>query len=60
MITAHPQQPNQFSVGLTDGGVHVFEPLESEGKWGDPLPLESGSAISKNHPQAPVVALEQL
>lgn len=42
VITAHPQQPNQFSVGLTDGGVHVFEPLESEGKWGDPLPLESG------------------
>ncbi|GMH17690.1 hypothetical protein Nepgr_019531 [Nepenthes gracilis] len=33
VITAHPQEPNQFAVGLSDGGVHVFEPLESEGKF---------------------------
>ena len=44
VIAAHPQEPNQFAVGLSDGGVHVFEPLESEGKWGVPLPVENGSA----------------
>ena len=44
VIAAHPQEPNQFAVGLSDGGVHVFEPLESEGKWGVPPPVENGSA----------------
>ncbi|KAG5115177.1 hypothetical protein JHK84_041290 [Glycine max] len=43
VIAAHPQEPNQFAVGLSDGGVHVFEPLESEGKWGVPPPIENGS-----------------
>ncbi|KAK7361964.1 hypothetical protein VNO77_04060 [Canavalia gladiata] len=33
----------QFAVGLLDGGVYVFEPLESEGKWGVPPPIENGS-----------------
>ena len=46
MIAAHPQEPNQFALGLSDGGVHVFEPLESEGKWGVPPPAENGSASS--------------
>jgi WD40 repeat protein len=44
VIAAHPQEPNQFAVGLSDGIVHVFEPLESEGKWGVPPPIENGSA----------------
>jgi len=45
VIAAHPQEPNQFAVGLSDGGVHVFEPLESEAKWGvPPPPMENGSA----------------
>ncbi|KAL8117382.1 protein TOPLESS-like [Apium graveolens] len=44
VIAAHPQEPNQFALGLSDGGVHVFEPLESEGKWGVPPPVENGSA----------------
>lgn len=45
VIAAHPQEPNQFAVGLSDGGVHVFEPLESEAKWGvPPPPIENGSA----------------
>ena len=26
-------------MGLTGNGVHILEPLESEGRW-DPLPLE--------------------
>ncbi|MED6123342.1 RNA polymerase II associated Paf1 complex subunit Tpr1 [Stylosanthes scabra] len=44
VIAAHPQEANQFAIGLSDGGVHVFEPLESEGKWGVPPPVENGSA----------------
>ncbi|OIW15816.1 hypothetical protein TanjilG_04351 [Lupinus angustifolius] len=44
VIAAHPHEPNQFAVGLSDGAVHVFEPLESEGKWGVPPPIENGSA----------------
>ncbi|GFZ11859.1 transducin family protein [Actinidia rufa] len=46
VIAAHPQEPNQFALGLSDGSVHVFEPLESEGKWGVPPPVENGSASS--------------
>ncbi|XP_034695954.1 protein TOPLESS-like [Vitis riparia] len=46
VIAAHPQEPNQFALGLSDGGVCVFEPLESEGKWGVPPPVENGSASS--------------
>lgn len=51
MIAAHPSDPNQFALGLTDGGVHVLEPLESEGKWGvvNP-PAENGSASSLSAP----------
>ncbi|KAL8497190.1 hypothetical protein ACS0TY_020759 [Phlomoides rotata] len=43
VIAAHPQESNQFALGLSDGSVHVIEPLESEGKWGLPPPLENGS-----------------
>ncbi|XP_017699381.1 protein TOPLESS-like isoform X2 [Phoenix dactylifera] len=42
VIAAHPSEPNQFALGLTDGGVLVLEPLESEGKWGTALPAENG------------------
>ncbi|XP_054780922.1 protein TOPLESS-like isoform X2 [Prosopis cineraria] len=44
VVAAHPQEPNQFALGLSDGAVHVFEPLESEGKWGLSPPIENGSA----------------
>ncbi|KAJ6673965.1 PROTEIN putative-RELATED [Salix viminalis] len=43
-ITAHPQEPNQFAVGLTDGGVIVFEPPISAGKWSMLTANENGSA----------------
>eukprot|EP00253_Pinus_taeda_P001046 PITA_01046 len=43
VIAANPLKPNQFAVGLTDGGVHVIEPTESEGKW-DVALLENGGA----------------
>lgn len=43
VIAAHPQEPNQFAVGLSNGEVHVFEPLESEAKWCDPQIFENES-----------------
>ncbi|KAJ8751748.1 hypothetical protein K2173_025928 [Erythroxylum novogranatense] len=46
VVAAHPQEANQFAVGLTDGAVYVLEPLESEGKWGVPPPAENGAATS--------------
>ncbi|CAL9050611.1 unnamed protein product [Musa banksii] len=50
VIAAHPSEPNQFALGLTDGGVHVLEPLESEGKWGVNPPTDNGSASSISAP----------
>ncbi|CBI21123.3 unnamed protein product, partial [Vitis vinifera] len=35
-VAAHPQKPNQFALGLSVGGVMVFEPLEPEEQWGLP------------------------
>ncbi|CAI0542826.1 unnamed protein product [Linum tenue] len=43
VIAAHPTEANQFALGLTDGAVHVLEPLESEGKWGTAPPAENGA-----------------
>ena len=48
VIAAHPFEPNQFAIGLTDGSVHVIEPLESEGKWGIAPLAENGSTSSSN------------
>ncbi|KAL0787965.1 hypothetical protein Bca101_004211 [Brassica carinata] len=45
-IAAHPSEPNQFAVGLTDGGVHVIEPPGPEGKWGMSPPPENGAGPS--------------
>lgn len=46
VIAAHPSDPDQFALGLSDGGVHVLEPLESEGKWGTAPPAENGAGPS--------------
>eukprot|EP01018_Ginkgo_biloba_P034266 Gb_26928 [translate_table: standard] len=46
VIAAHPHEPNQFALGLTDGGVQVIEPIGSEGKWGVGS-LDNG-AVSSN------------
>lgn len=46
VVAAHPTEPNQFAIGLTDGGVCVLEPLESEGKWGGSPGAESGAGSS--------------
>ncbi|KAE8732576.1 Topless-related protein 4 [Hibiscus syriacus] len=59
-IAAHPQEPNQFAIGLTDGTIYVFEPLESEGKWDvapQPQRVENGSAISV-HAMSKVAQME--
>ncbi|KAG5555948.1 hypothetical protein RHGRI_006557 [Rhododendron griersonianum] len=34
VVAAHPLEPNQFAIGLTNGSVIIMEPQESEGKWG--------------------------
>ncbi|KAG9459547.1 hypothetical protein H6P81_004055 [Aristolochia fimbriata] len=44
VIAAHPQEPNQFAVGLSDGSVKVIEPPESEGKWGLTVPVDGSVA----------------
>ncbi|GKV31989.1 hypothetical protein SLEP1_g40635 [Rubroshorea leprosula] len=57
VVAAHPQDPNQFAIGLTDGSVKVMEPTESEGKWGVSPPIDNGilsgrttsSSTTSNH-----------
>ncbi|XP_057826160.2 protein TOPLESS-RELATED PROTEIN 2 isoform X1 [Cryptomeria japonica] len=31
-IAAHPLEPHQFAIGMTDGGIYLTEPLESQDK----------------------------
>ncbi|KAJ7958799.1 Topless-related protein [Quillaja saponaria] len=61
VVAAHPQYPNQFAMGLTNGEVQIFEPLESEGKWGvsPPIENESPSCISTIAPSGPASHLDQ-
>ncbi|KAF8392641.1 hypothetical protein HHK36_022990 [Tetracentron sinense] len=42
VVAAHPQEPNQLAVGLTDGSVKVIESSESEGNWGMTAPVDNG------------------
>ncbi|KAL6545007.1 Topless-related protein 3 [Orobanche hederae] len=42
VVAAHPQEANQFAVGLTDGSVKVIEPTESDNKWGVSPPTDNG------------------
>ncbi|XP_047313199.1 topless-related protein 4-like isoform X2 [Impatiens glandulifera] len=46
VIAAHPSDANQLALGLSDGGVYILEPLESEGKWGNSPPNENGAGPS--------------
>ncbi|KAJ0792713.1 putative Topless family protein [Helianthus annuus] len=54
VIAAHPQEPNQFALGLSDETVHVLKPLESDGRWGVPPPVDNGSTstVSATPPAA--------
>ncbi|KAK3211766.1 hypothetical protein Dsin_016472 [Dipteronia sinensis] len=47
VVAAHPLDPNQFAVGLTDGGVYVFEPLEYDGQWGVPPDQQAVSSLHR-------------
>ncbi|KAH7668741.1 WD40 repeat-containing protein [Dioscorea alata] len=51
VIAAHPSEPNQIALGMTDGAVHVIEPSDMEPKWGVPPPPENGPlpTISSNN-----------
>ncbi|KAK1272817.1 Topless-related protein 1 [Acorus gramineus] len=46
VIAAHPTEPNQVALGMSDGAVHVVEPSESEPKWGAPPPQDNGTLSS--------------
>ncbi|KAH9761710.1 Topless-related protein 4 [Citrus sinensis] len=46
VIAGNPTDPNQFALGLTDGGVYIIEPLEAEGRWGTSPPNENGAGPS--------------
>ena len=46
VIASHPFDSNQFTLGMTDEGVYVIEPLESVGKWGVGPPPDNGTVGS--------------
>ncbi|KAL1552241.1 hypothetical protein AAHA92_13063 [Salvia divinorum] len=41
VVAAHPHKPEQFAVGLSNGGVVIVEPEESQGQWTIKNHLES-------------------
>lgn len=59
VIAAHPSEPNQFALGLTDGGVHILEPLDTEGKWGTSPPTENGAGPASTSAAAAAGASDQ-
>ncbi|XP_024965488.1 topless-related protein 4-like isoform X2 [Cynara cardunculus var. scolymus] len=57
VVAAHPSEPNQFALGLSDGSVCVIEPLESEGKWGSsPAVVENGNGAGPSATAAAAAA----
>ncbi|PQM41243.1 protein TPR2-like [Prunus yedoensis var. nudiflora] len=48
VIAAHPSEPNQIAVGMTDGSVHVVEPSDVELKWGGAPSQDNGPSNSSN------------
>lgn len=48
VIAAHPSEPNQVALGMTDGSVHVVEPLDVELKWGGTLSQDNGPLPSNS------------
>ncbi|KAL7166686.1 hypothetical protein ACSBR2_037367 [Camellia fascicularis] len=46
VIAAHPSEPNQIALGMSDGAVHVIEPSDAEPKWGSSVPQENGALPS--------------
>lgn len=52
VVAAHPQEANQFAIGLTDGTVKVLEPAESEAKWGVSPPVDNGMLTGRTAPSS--------
>ncbi|XP_029116430.1 protein TOPLESS-RELATED PROTEIN 2 isoform X2 [Elaeis guineensis] len=50
VIAAHPSEPNQIALGMSDGAVHVIEPSDAETKWGVVPSQDNGThpSISTN------------
>ncbi|KAK9272579.1 hypothetical protein L1049_002953 [Liquidambar formosana] len=49
VIAAHPSEPNQIALGMSDGTVHVVEPSsDAEPKWGGPQSQDNGSLPSNS------------
>ncbi|CAI9759508.1 unnamed protein product [Fraxinus pennsylvanica] len=46
VIAAHPSDPNQFALGMSDGAVHVMEPSDAETKWGGSASQDNGALPS--------------
>ena len=42
VVAAHPMEPNQIALGMSDGKVHVVEPLDGDPKWGTAPPQDNG------------------
>ncbi|XP_007035675.2 PREDICTED: topless-related protein 2 isoform X3 [Theobroma cacao] len=60
VVTAHPQDANQFAVGLTDGSVKVIEPSEMERKLGLPMPVDNGTENGRTATSSTTNTSEQL
>jgi len=43
VVAAHPVEPNQIALGMSDGKVHVVEPLDADPKWGTAPPQDNGA-----------------
>ena len=43
VIASHPYDSNQFTLGMTNGGVYVIKPSKSARKWGVGPPLDNGT-----------------
>ncbi|XVE62238.1 hypothetical protein DITRI_Ditri06bG0102000 [Diplodiscus trichospermus] len=48
VIAAHPSDPNQIALGMSDGVVHVVEPCDVELKWGSTPSQDNGSRPSSS------------
>ncbi|XP_057415729.1 topless-related protein 2 [Lotus japonicus] len=55
VVAAHPQEPNQFAVGLSDGGIKVIEPIESNGRWGVSASVDNGMQNGNGRTASPSI-----
>ncbi|VFQ70861.1 unnamed protein product [Cuscuta campestris] len=60
VIAAHPEDPYQFALGMSDGTVYVIEPSDAEPKWGRSsqdngslLSIHSSSALNSQPCETP-------